>query len=246
MVTLGGFDTHSQQVDTTDHTTGMHANLMQQLGDAIAAFQDDLKLLGLDNRVVGMTYSEFGRRVISNASDGTDHGAAAPMFVFGNAVQGGVIGANPIIPSTVTVNDNVPMQYDFRQIYASVLKDWFELSDADVKSAMGNKSFNTLPIFKTNSATVEDYVDLVSRISLNKIYPNPATENTDIEYFTESGNVKVTVFDAMGQQVAILKEGWHAHGTYTVNFAVSGLRKGNYYVQLSQGEKRQTEVLLVQ
>jgi hypothetical protein len=89
-------------------------------------------------------------------------------------------------------------------------------------------------------------VDLVSRISLNKIYPNPATENTDIEYFTESGNVKVTVFDAMGQQVAILKEGWHAHGTYTVNFAVSGLRKGNYYVQLSQGEKRQTEVLLVQ
>jgi hypothetical protein len=138
------------------------------------------------------------------------------------------------------------MQYDFRQIYASVLKDWFELSDADVKSAMGNKSFNTLPIFKNNSASVEDYVDLVSRISLNKIYPNPATENTDIEYFTESGNVKMTVFDAMGQQVAILKEGWHAHGTYTVNFAVSGLRKGNYYVQMSQGEKRQTEVLLVQ
>ena len=246
MVTLGGFDTHSQQVDTTDHTTGMHANLMQQLGDAIAAFQDDLKLLGLDNRVVGMTYSEFGRRVISNASDGTDHGAAAPMFVFGNAVQGGVIGANPIIPSTVTVNDNVPMQYDFRQIYASVLKDWFELSDADVKSAMGNKSFNTLPIFKNNSATVDDYVDLVSRISLNKIYPNPATENTDIEYFTESGNIKLTVFDAMGQQVAILKEGWHAHGAYTVNFEVRGLRKGNYYVQLSQGEKRKTEVLLVQ
>jgi len=246
MVTLGGFDTHSQQVDTTDHTTGMHANLMQQLGDAIAAFQDDLKLLGLDNRVVGMTYSEFGRRVISNASDGTDHGAAAPMFVFGNAVQGGVIGANPIIPSTVTVNDNVPMQYDFRQIYASVLKDWFELSDADVKSAMGNKSFNTLPIFKNNSATVDDYVDLASRISLNKIYPNPATENTDIEYFTESGNIKLTVFDAMGQQVAILKEGWHAHGAYTVNFEVRGLRKGNYYVQLSQGEKRKTEVLLVQ
>jgi len=246
MVSLGGFDTHSQQVDSTDHTTGSHANLMQQLGDAIAAFQDDLKLLGLDNRVVGMTFSEFGRRVISNASDGTDHGAAAPMFVFGNAVQGGVIGSNPTIPSTVTVNDNVPMQYDFRQIYASVLKDWFELSDADVKSAMGNKSFDTLPIFKNNSASVEDYVDLVSRISLNKIYPNPATENTGIEYFTEAGNVKITVFDAMGQQVAILKEGWHGHGTYTVNFDVRGLRKGNYYVQMSQGEKRLTEVLLVQ
>ena len=246
MVSIGGFDTHSEQVDSADHSVGLHGTLMQQLGDAIAAFQDDIKLLGLEDRVVGMTFSEFGRRVMSNASNGTDHGAAAPMFVFGKAVQNGVIGANPTIPSTVTVNDNLPMQYDFRQVYASVLTDWFELPAADVKAAMGGKDFNTLPIFKANKASVEDYIDLVSRISLNQIYPNPAVENTKISYFTESGHVKLSVFDATGQLVKILKDEWHGHGTYVVDMDVFGLRKGNYYVQLSQGEKRITEVLLVQ
>ena len=246
MVTIGGFDTHSEQVDSADHSVGLHGTLMQQLGDAIAAFQDDIKLLGLEDRVVGMTFSEFGRRVMSNASNGTDHGAAAPMFVFGKAVQNGVIGANPTIPSTVTVNDNLPMQYDFRQVYASVLTDWFELPAAEVKAAMGGKDFNTLPIFKANKASLEDYIDLVSRISLNQIYPNPAVESTKISYFTESGHVKLSVFDATGQLVKILKDEWHGHGTYVVDMDVIGLRKGNYYVQLSQGEKRITEVLLVQ
>lgn len=246
MVSIGGFDTHSEQVDNADHTIGSHATLMQQLGDAIAAFQDDIKLLGLEDRVVGMTFSEFGRRVMSNASNGTDHGAAAPMFVFGKAVQNGVIGANPTIPSTVTVNDNLPMQYDFRQVYASVLTDWFELPAAEVKAAMGGKDFNTLPIFKANKASIEDYVDLVSRISLNQIYPNPAVQNTKISYFTESGHVKLSVFDATGQLVQVLKDEWHGHGTYVVDFELIGLRKGNYYIQLSQGDKRITEVLLVQ
>jgi hypothetical protein len=115
-----------------------------------------------------------------------------------------------------------------------------------VKVAMGGKDFNTLPIFKANKARVEDYIDLVSRIALNKIYPNPAVDKTQISYFTESGNVKLSVFDASGQLVRILKDEWHGHGTYVVDFDVVGLRSGNYYVQLAQGEKRITEVLLVQ
>lgn len=246
MVSFGGFDTHSQQVDASDHGIGNHANLMQQLGDSIAAFQDDLKLLGLQDRVVGMTFSEFGRRILGNASDGTDHGAAAPMFVFGTAVQGGVIGSTPSIPSTVTVNDNVPMQYDFRQVYASVLKDWFELSNAEVKIAMGGKDFNTLPIFKANAATIEDLASLVSRFTLNRIYPNPAIEETQIEYTTEGGYIKITLFDASGQTVSTLIDKWHGSGDYSHEFSVRGLRPGNYFVQMAQGEKRITEVLLVQ
>ena len=128
MVSLGGFDTHSAQVDAADTTKGSHADLMTHLSQSIAAFQDDLELLGVSDKVAGMTLSEFGRRVQSNASVGTDHGAAAPLMVFGDGVQPGVIGNNPSIPTTTTVNDNVPMQFYFRQVYASVLKDWFELS----------------------------------------------------------------------------------------------------------------------
>ncbi|RYY22147.1 MAG: DUF1501 domain-containing protein, partial [Chitinophagaceae bacterium] len=122
MVSTGGFDTHASQVNSTDTTTGTHAVLMQRVSDAIKAFMDDLKGLGVDDRVIGMTFSEFGRRVKSNSSLGTDHGAAAPVFVFGKNVRSGITGNNPAIPVTASVNDNIPFQYDFRSIYASILK----------------------------------------------------------------------------------------------------------------------------
>ena len=85
MVSFGGFDNHSLQTTTTDPTLGTHATLLGRVSDAIKAFQDDLVFLGIEDRVVGMTFSEFGRRIKSNSSVGTDHGAAAPMFVFGKA-----------------------------------------------------------------------------------------------------------------------------------------------------------------
>ena len=122
MVSFGGFDTHSLQTTTTDTTVGNHAILLGRVSDAIKAFQDDLIFLQVEDRVVGMTYSEFGRRIKSNSSVGTDHGAAAPMFVFGKPVQGGVLGDNPTINPVATVNDNVPMQYDFRSIYSTLLE----------------------------------------------------------------------------------------------------------------------------
>ncbi|MEI8059789.1 MAG: DUF1501 domain-containing protein, partial [Ferruginibacter sp.] len=78
MVQYGSFDTHSLQTTTTDTTIGTHANLLKNVSDAIKAFQDDLKFLAIEERVVGMTFSEFGRRIKSNSSVGTDHGAAAP------------------------------------------------------------------------------------------------------------------------------------------------------------------------
>lgn len=245
MVSLGGFDTHSQQVDSSDSTLGNHSSLLQHLSDSIAAFQDDIKLMGVQDRVAGMTFSEFGRRIMSNASTGTDHGAAAPMFVFGTSVQPGVIGANPTIASTITVNDNVPMQYDFRQVYASVLQDWFGLSDSDLKIAMGNKDFNTLPIFKNNKAEIDDYIDLVSRISLKKIYPNPAYGDVKIDYFTESGRVKLILFDARGAQIETIVDEWHSHGDYTAVLNTSHLQSGNYIIQMIQGNKRISEVMLV-
>src|SRR6478736_7240183 len=83
MVNYGGFDTHAGQTDSADTTKGYHANLLMNVSDAIRAFQDDLKFLGIEERVVGMTFSEFGRRIKSNGSEGTDHGSAAPLFVFG-------------------------------------------------------------------------------------------------------------------------------------------------------------------
>lgn len=124
-VSIGSFDTHSNQTDSNNTTIGTHANLLGELSDAIAAFMNDLAELGLQDRVMGMTFSEFGRRIKSNGSGGTDHGEAAPMFVFGNSVNSGLMGNNPILPATATVNDNIAYQFDFRGVYAALLQEWF-------------------------------------------------------------------------------------------------------------------------
>jgi uncharacterized protein (DUF1501 family) len=145
LVSMGGFDTHARQTDATDTTTGAHAKLLARLSEAIYAFQDDLGFLGVGNRVVGMTFSEFGRRIQSNASGGTDHGAAAPVFVFGDGVRPGVIGVNPVWPATLTVNDNVAMQYDFRAVYSTLLEKWFR-TDAAATASVLLKDYTALPL----------------------------------------------------------------------------------------------------
>lgn len=137
-VSLGSFDTHSNQVTTADKTLGTHATMLGDMSNAIRAFQTDLSLMALEDRVVGFTFSEFGRRIKSNGSVGTDHGTAAPMFVFGSKVNWGVIGSNPVIPAVTTTNDQVAMQYDFHKIYASVLQNWFCVPQADAQTVLGD------------------------------------------------------------------------------------------------------------
>jgi len=145
LVSMGGFDTHARQTDATDTTTGVHAKLLAKLSEAINAFQDDLAYLQVENRVVGMTFSEFGRRIQSNASGGTDHGAAAPVFIFGKGVRSGVIGQNPTWPSKLTVNDNLAMQYDFRAVYTTLLEKWFRTNEA-LTSEVLFRDYPTLPL----------------------------------------------------------------------------------------------------
>jgi uncharacterized protein (DUF1501 family) len=146
-VSYDGFDTHAQQANAADTATGRHADLLKITGDAIKAFQDDLKFLAIDDRVTGMTFSEFGRRIASNDSLGTDHGAAAPLFVFGKKVKSGIIGDNPEIPDTVTNEDNLAMKIDFRAVYASLLKDWLTVPANDL-TALLRKEYQHLPIIK--------------------------------------------------------------------------------------------------
>ncbi len=100
-VTIGGFDTHKKQVNASDTTTGNHAKLMKDLSTGISAFQNDMELMQMDDRVLGMTFSEFGRRIKSNASLGTDHGAAAPLMLFGKHVKKGILGTSPNIPADI-------------------------------------------------------------------------------------------------------------------------------------------------
>jgi uncharacterized protein (DUF1501 family) len=113
-LTLDGFDTHSEQ-------GAAHASLLAELGGATAAFIDDLAAHGHGERVLLMSFSEFGRRVRENASRGTDHGAAAPMFLAGGKVKSGMLGKHP---SLADLEDgDLRFHTDFRQVYAAVLKN---------------------------------------------------------------------------------------------------------------------------
>lgn len=145
MVNTGSFDTHSAQTDLSDTTAGVHASLLRRVSEAIQVFMEDLDFLQAGDRVMGMTFSEFGRRIKSNASGGTDHGAAAPVFYFGNKVNGKVLGVNPDLPAQAGANDNIAMQHDFRSLYTTLLQKWLHMEEAEVQKVL-NGRFDLLPM----------------------------------------------------------------------------------------------------
>lgn len=122
-VSLDGFDTHANQLPA-------HANLLQQLSGAMTAFYKDLAARGHKDRLLMMTFSEFGRRPYENGSQGTDHGAAAPMVLVGGKVKAGVVGKHPSL--TDHTMGNLKHHTDFRQVYAAVLDRWLGVPSKEV------------------------------------------------------------------------------------------------------------------
>lgn len=135
-LTLEGFDTHATQAPA-------HDSLMQELGDSVAAFLEDISKHGHGKRTMMMCFSEFGRRVQENASAGTDHGAAAPLFLMGENAKSGLIGKHPSLSDLQ--NGDLKHHTDFRQVYATLLENWL-LSPS--QKILGQE-YKTLNLFKT-------------------------------------------------------------------------------------------------
>jgi hypothetical protein len=237
MVNYGGFDTHSGQVVTTDTTTGTHANLLKVLSDSIAAFQSDMVGLEIEDRVIGMTYSEFGRRIKSNASGGTDHGSAAPLFLFGKNVRGGVFGDNPNIPSSATTNDNIPYQFDFRAVYNTILQNWFCVSsNAEIEILL--KQFPTIPLINSSVCGINDKNSIFSKESLIYNYPNPFTNMTKIEFKTNGGHTSLQLLNGEGTVIQMLVEAnYNFAGTNSYNLYGASLSPGVYYIRMQNVDK---------
>jgi uncharacterized protein (DUF1501 family) len=132
---IGGFDTHSAQ-------PGQHENLLRQLSVSIQAFMKDLKAKGILNKISIMCFSEFGRRVEQNSSNGTDHGTAGPMFVLGGKVKGGLYGSYPSMQNL----DSGDLKYttDFRRVYTTLLERWL---NADPTKVLSNR-FEPVAFYK--------------------------------------------------------------------------------------------------
>ncbi len=134
-VSQGGYDTHTNQAAT-------HRRLLGELGEAVASFMADLAALKQNERVLLLTFSEFGRRVAENGSGGTDHGAAAPLFVVGSKIKAGLHGPSPSLAPSALLNGDIRFQTDFRSVYTGVLSDWLK-TPAD--KVLGRK-FTPVPL----------------------------------------------------------------------------------------------------
>ncbi|TXB63201.1 DUF1501 domain-containing protein [Phaeodactylibacter luteus] len=222
MVTLDGFDTHAGQAN-------QHANLMNNLAESVKAFYEDLAAANRSEDVLCMSFSEFGRRIEQNASNGTDHGAASCMLLFGPALNGnGILGQNPDMHD-VDDAGNLKFGTDFRQIYATVLEKWLCVDHSTVDEVMGQYfermgglgiSCAPTPVFDLPAARIRHWAAPESR------------EETAIYYVLPHGaEVQVEVFNMFGQPVGKLFRGWQPAGQHRQAFRASAVRlAAGYYV----------------
>ncbi len=236
-VSLQGFDTHSSQL-------GTHESLMNTLAVNIDAFLQDLATLDSDTEVLTMTYSEFGRRAEQNGSGGTDHGEAAPLFLFGSGVSGGLIGGAPNLRNIN--NGNVPHEIDFRSVYGSILQDWFGVNDFYVREAMLGYPFQKLNFIESPSPVDVERGEQPATFTLNQNYPNPFNPTTTITYLlSEASPVRLDVFDVQGRKVQTLVDQTVSAGAHEIQFDATRLPSGTYLYRLEAGGNVQTKKMVL-
>lgn len=239
VVSIGGFDTHANQVEAGKPLVGEHSTLLQNLSEAIAAFQADLQAQGLEQRVIGMTFSEFGRQIRSNDSYGTDHGSAAPLLVFGPCVNPGVLGDNPEIPDQVEPQEGVPMQFDFRDVYGSILMDWFEVGEEAVRSLL-HPDFQYLPVLQPCAVNAAHAAGFEQDIEVSS-FPNPFRDWASIRFRTDGEWVKLSIFNNLGNEIRVLTNRRLPAGQHELKFDAHGLPAGNYYFRLQLDGRQKTK-----
>ena len=244
---IGGFDTHASQVENYDPTMGNHAALLYHLSESVKAFQEDLKALSLDHRVLTVTMSEFGRRAASNGSYGTDHGTTAPMFVFGSGVNPGVVGTNPDLNNLR--HNNLPEQNDYRQVYGSILQDWLGASDEALAAARFTNYVRPETKLSLIGGTVtstdgDRFID--QRYRLNSCFPNPAQGLVNFSYRINGVlPVRLTLLDLRGNVVRQIVDEVQTPGEYQYQVDVSYLHAGTYLYRLQAGSFQSTKKLIV-
>lgn len=240
---IGGFDTHAQQVEDYNPTMGVHAALLYHISSAMKAFQDDLRNLGVEDRVVSITYSEFGRRPSSNGSYGTDHGTGAPTLVFGKAVKPGIIGINPDLNNLEY--GNIPQQFDYRQVLTTLLQDWLGASDTIVEQTLfGEFLDKKLDLIGSITSTKETFFD--RRFRLNDCYPNPAKLQTTISFrINASSHVSIHLYDTNGKLVQQVMDEKRLPGEHEIQVDLQNIKPGKYVYRMKSGQLEDAKTLVV-
>ena len=248
MVKLGGFDTHNNQNQSSGDIQGTHSELMNILSGAIESFMIDLNSDNLADDVLGITFSEFGRKAKENGSLGTDHGEVAPMFAFGKPVKRGVSGINVDLTEAVQTNNYQlhTIQHDYRATFATIMQDFLGAPNSIIDSTflenISNQSFVSSKItdlIKVNYTVPEDcYTESLS-VSQNEIdnwtiYPNPFKTSF---FIIAKNQIGKTNFELRNQLSQIVLKGdlVFANGKAIVDATM--IQNGMYYLTLKNSEE---------
>lgn len=239
MVTLDGFDTHANQAND-------HQELLEDLSNSMKNFYDDLATNGMDQEVLSMTISEFGRRPYENGSNGTDHGAASPVILFGPALEGsGFVGQHPDITQWDN-NDNLIPSADFRDVYSTVLTNWFCLDPSVLDLILLGQSYQTLDLgFNC------ELLDTVDFGNVNRFLHRPtySQDRTYIELQMQvTAHVNIKLYDIMGREMATLKNEMFFPGQHKIDVAANvntRLSFGQYIYRITTGGQHYSKSIMI-
>lgn len=257
MVSIGGFDTHANQLEK-------HQELLTNVSNAVSAFYQDLEATGHDQNVLSMTFSEFGRRVYENGSSGTDHGKAAPSLLFGPALNGnGFAGLHPDLDNDITNNGNIEYTTDFRSLYGTVLSKWLCASATDLEVSL-NGIFEEMDLgFECNSDTstvVDEELDEETELGLEEIDIDQGAESRfsysvfyeDTQTILKINNettrqIDIMLFSMSGNRVGELIGQTFDEGEYTISVKEEinpSLSPGMYICKVMSNDEYVKKILI--
>ncbi|WP_299164598.1 DUF1501 domain-containing protein [uncultured Eudoraea sp.] len=262
MISMGGFDTHGNQPLA-------HERLMSNLSIAINNFYEDIAFTQQDEKVLSMTFSEFGRRIFENGSNGTDHGKAAPTLFFGSGLNGSAfVGEHPSLESP-NGRGNLEYTMDFRDLYATVLAEWLCVPIPLVEQHLLNHPYAPVDLgFNCSGVEFPDIVysdepptppmpedpvaedptpELLEAIVHKPFYPTKSTPHIYLEMpFT--AHVDIQLYNILGQNVGTVYNQIVSEGSTEINIREnlpSHLSTGKYIYRIQVSDKKMSKSIMV-
>ncbi|MFK7951595.1 MAG: DUF1501 domain-containing protein [Ekhidna sp.] len=249
LVKMGGFDTHASQVESNDSTMGVHSALLYHISSAMRAFQSDLRARGIEDRVLTLSMSEFGRRIGSNGSYGSDHGTGGPVMMFGSAVKPGIYGTVPDVSK-----NNVGLQFDYRQIYANILHEWMGVDKTIISNDIFFKDFidgpnpeggNYEPMDLIKEVILSEGDHLKTNYHIASVYPNPASKYVQANIMVNNyQDVNVQLINVQGNIVSQINRRV-APGEHSFSFVLDGFSPGFYFIKAKSELLNDTKRLII-
>ena len=263
MISMGGFDTHGNQPLA-------HERLMTNLSVAIDNFYDDLGFTQQDDKVLSMTFSEFGRRIFENGSNGTDHGKAAPTLFFGSGLNGSAfVGDHPTLDNP-DGRGNLEYTMDFRDLYATVLAEWlcvdiplveqhllnhpytpvnlgFNCSGIDFPDIVYSDGMPTLPTQPEPTEPTPFDPELLEAIVHKPFYPTDSTPHIYLE-MPFSAHVDIQLYNILGQNVGTVFNEMMFEGSTEINIRErmpSHLSTGKYIYRINVQNQKMSKSVMV-